>query len=106
MAAVKLSQELIEMGRTGNGGYTKKQLKTLGVDWPPKKGWLKALIGTEIPQDTYDNFVAYSTINRAKSSLVDESIMVSKRAKSLANTIEEQQVHDQLLLSELESYKK
>lgn len=27
MAAAKLSQELIEMGRTGNGGYTKKQLK-------------------------------------------------------------------------------
>ncbi|MDG1752587.1 MAG: hypothetical protein P8I03_13140 [Thalassotalea sp.] len=105
MSTIKLSKELIEMGRTGNGGYTKKQLKVLGVDWPPAKGWLKAMIGTEIEQEKYDKFVAFSTINRAKASLTDESLVVSKRAKSIADTIKEQQEHDQLLLSEIDNYR-
>ena len=29
---------------TKNGGYTKAQLASLGVPWPPPKGWKKKLI--------------------------------------------------------------
>jgi hypothetical protein len=31
--------KIIEIAKTKNGGYTKKQLEIIGVDWPPKKGW-------------------------------------------------------------------
>lgn len=33
------------------GGFTKKQLEILGVEYPPVKGWMKKLIGNEIPDD-------------------------------------------------------
>lgn len=33
----------IEALRTKNGGYTKADLAMLGIEWPPKKGWLKKL---------------------------------------------------------------
>lgn len=34
----------------GNGGigWTKRQLDVLGVTWPPRKGWLRSLVGRQI----------------------------------------------------------
>src|SRR5262245_40113153 len=32
----------------GQGGFTKRQLSILGVAWPPKKGWLKRMVGKSI----------------------------------------------------------
>ena len=32
----------------GHGGWNKDQLALLGVNWPPEKGWLGRLIGTEV----------------------------------------------------------
>ena len=34
-----ITMDIIEQGKTKNGGYTKKQLEILGVQWPPVKGW-------------------------------------------------------------------
>ena len=33
---------------TSPAGWTRAQLKLLGVGWPPRRGWLSELIGTEI----------------------------------------------------------
>lgn len=30
------------------GGWTKAQLETINVSWPPPKGWLEALIGSMV----------------------------------------------------------
>jgi hypothetical protein len=35
---------LIESMLTINGGYTKKSLNSLGVAWPPPKGWKEQLV--------------------------------------------------------------
>lgn len=44
-----ITDELIESLKTNNGGFTKKTLKTLGVSWPPRRGWKRAIIGKEVP---------------------------------------------------------
>ncbi len=31
--------------RTAHGAWTRKQLKCLGVDWPPRRGWMRAFNG-------------------------------------------------------------
>ena len=36
--------EKIESMRTANGGFSKKDLASLGVAWPPVAGWKKKLI--------------------------------------------------------------
>lgn len=33
----------IESKKTKHGGFTKKQLNSWGLPWPPKKGWRKQL---------------------------------------------------------------
>lgn len=49
---IRVTRELIETGRTGSGGWNKRQLKILGVKWPPRKGWLSRSIGKLItPED-------------------------------------------------------
>jgi len=41
-------KDKIESARTKNGGWTKETLQSLGVAWPPKKGWKKELIEKEL----------------------------------------------------------
>jgi hypothetical protein len=57
---MKLTSSLIHAGSTEAGGFTKAQLAVLGIDWPPNKGWLKGLVGKEIPPADYDKFCSLS----------------------------------------------
>ena len=41
-------KDKIESARTKNGGWTKETLQSLGVAWPPKKGWKKELVEKEL----------------------------------------------------------
>jgi hypothetical protein len=45
---MRLTDAQIEAGRSPAGGWTRKQLATWGVPWPPPKGWRKKL--TEQPE--------------------------------------------------------
>jgi hypothetical protein len=45
---VNMIKDKIESARTKNGGWTKETLESLGVAWPPKKGWKKELIEKEL----------------------------------------------------------
>lgn len=38
---LNLSREEIMKMRTSKGGWTKSALASLGVKWPPQKGWLE-----------------------------------------------------------------
>ena len=35
---------MVEAERTPKGGFTRKSLAAFGVEWPPRKGWRKALL--------------------------------------------------------------
>ena len=37
--------------RTGKGGWNRKQLAAIGIDWPPTKGWKKRAIGSVITDE-------------------------------------------------------
>lgn len=54
---MKLTRELINKGESSNGGWSKKQLALLGIDWPPEPGWPLRLEGVEIPDADYAEFV-------------------------------------------------
>ena len=53
---MKITPEWLKENRTKNGGYTKAQILLLGIKWPPKHGWLKAIIGDEISDDAAREF--------------------------------------------------
>ena len=52
-----LTSENLHAASTSNRGYTHLQLRTHGVETPPKRGWLKRLIGTEIDDSIYAEFL-------------------------------------------------
>lgn len=54
---MKLTRQMIESGRSDNGGYSKAQLSLLGIVWPPQHGWPKMLEGTEIDEQAYRAFM-------------------------------------------------
>lgn len=57
---VELTIPLLELMKTGNGGYTYKSLKLLGVETPPKKGWRKKLVGKLIKPSTAEKLMEIS----------------------------------------------
>ena len=48
MNNIKLTHDNLHALGTNGKGFNKNQLHILGISWPPKGGWLKQLIGTEI----------------------------------------------------------
>ena len=53
---VILTHEMILAARTPNGGFTKKQLAAIGIEWPPQKGWTKDVIGKQITRHQLEIF--------------------------------------------------
>ncbi len=55
-----VDEELLSEGKSDNGGWTRPQLKILGVAWPPKKGWKKRMVRKRrvIPVEDAARFVA------------------------------------------------
>jgi hypothetical protein len=44
------TEEEIDALKSPRGGWTKKTLKSIGVGWPPEKGWRQRLLGKELRQ--------------------------------------------------------
>lgn len=52
-------------------GFTAATIHALGVPWPPRKGWLSALIGQSIPDTQYQKALEGRCV-KAKSSRRDQ----------------------------------
>lgn len=48
-------EEYLESLKTPKGGYTRETLLTLGVKWPPKKGWKRDIIMAVKQNPKYTN---------------------------------------------------
>jgi hypothetical protein len=59
-----VTKELILAGKTGSGGWKAKQLKIIGVSWPPEKGWMDRAVGRLISNEDADRFVSYKGTKR------------------------------------------
>jgi hypothetical protein len=72
-------QNLHALGTRNGIGWNRKQLALLGVSWPPQKGWLSKLIGTEIDVDVYKALI----LLRNSKENVAKSKESSKETKSI-----------------------
>lgn len=60
-----------------NGAVNAKQLKLLGIAWPPQKGWLSQLIGKEISQADYDKLGQLRRNRKGKTSHTPHNLLSS-----------------------------
>jgi hypothetical protein len=62
LAAVILTSKIVESGRSKNGGWSKKQLELIGVEWPengsPVKGWKGRVVGRKFAVETVEQFLS------------------------------------------------
>lgn len=63
-AKVTLTDALVKAGFSDIGGVTRKQIELLGVEYPPKAGWVKRLIGTEISLENYESFLSLKNTSK------------------------------------------
>lgn len=54
-----LTSDMIEAAKSPKGGFNARQLKLLGIGWPPYKGWKESLIGKTISAENYQLFINY-----------------------------------------------
>lgn len=55
----EITQELLDLGKSNNGSYSKKQRELLGINppWPPKLMPINARIGFTISKEDYQKFI-------------------------------------------------
>ena len=76
---MRLTRELIKAGMTANMGINKKQCDILGIQYETpfklKKGWLNSLIGKEISQEVYDQYL--EAYNRKRPNLKYDTFSIT-----------------------------
>lgn len=63
---VELTKDILEFGRSKSGGWNAKQLRLLGVSWPPKKGWKTKILNKKYPVSVIQEFFAYKSLCEPK----------------------------------------
>lgn len=73
---MKLTYDRIIALQSLNRGWNSTVLSKLGVEWPPQRGWLKRLVDSDIPDETYaeclklkDSHLKAKTIARLRAEL-------------------------------------
>lgn len=81
---MKLTEELIEAGRSLNGGWSRAQTSCLGVPWPLEHGWKKDMIGVEVSESDYARFLALKDRHLGGRSLerVADALLEKSRVKT------------------------
>ena len=51
-----ITEEWLERYKTPRGGYNKKQINALCMEWPPRKGWKVNLVGLDIDPESARRF--------------------------------------------------
>ena len=88
---MKLTQYLIEQGRSAKGGWNRAQTDMLGVPWPLETGWKAKLDGVEIGERTYARFLALKNTHLSKDASSagvpkhKTHPLIKARAKALVN---------------------
>lgn len=59
-----LTRTILHSAGTVGVGFNRAQLSLLGVSWPPQKGWLSRLVGTEVPEETWQTVLRLRGVRR------------------------------------------
>ncbi len=52
-----LTETILKLGRSYRGGWTREQMRLIGLEWPLVRGWKPEVIGQEFPDDNLIQFV-------------------------------------------------
>jgi hypothetical protein len=88
-----ITKDWINEHKTKNGAWTKKQIESLGLVWPPSKGWPKSLVGTEITAEAAERFESGSTSYAKKTNVSNIKAKMGKLTHSELMNIKTHLLH-------------
>lgn len=65
---MKLTNKIIEQGRSSRGGWSLKQFRRFGVK-KFKKGWKRKIIGRDFPLEVIERFLSLKDVHLAQRLL-------------------------------------
>lgn len=84
----KITSEWINSNKTEKGAWTRKQILALGIEWPPKSGWIQALNGELITSEAARKF------EEGKGQYAPLKSMKLKRIKATLKTMDAAHLSD------------
>lgn len=74
---IRITRDMIIAGRSSNGGWSRQQLKILGVEWPLKRGWKTRILNMDLRlfQQDYDRFLSL------KNAHLSEEVLANRRER-------------------------
>ena len=76
---MKLTNAMIDQGKTENGAWTRAQLALLGIEWPPVRGWKGGIIGMEVTVELLDKF--YKAVHIRAQKVRAPTIAARKKSR-------------------------
>lgn len=82
---MKITREFIVLGRSGSGGWNRRQVALLGLKWPLEQGWINRVVGCEISDDDAAKFIALK--GKIAKSTQKRYAKVAKRREELPGSV-------------------
>ncbi len=86
-----VTEDWIVSNKTSKGGWNKKQINALGLDWPPRAGWMKLLDGTMISEEKKEIFLQAKT-NKAPTKAQYQKRVVKYKLRKQAKILKKRPV--------------
>lgn len=81
---MQITRGWIMAHRTERGAWTEVQILALGIDWPPKRGWISRIVGSEITSEKAAEFMAGNTVFSTKTLRAHEAQRAEAEAAACA----------------------
>lgn len=85
---VTVTMDLLRAGESGNGGWNAKQLRLLGLNWPPRQGWMALSVGLLLTQEEADEFVRLKGKTKKKCKANGSNLFAPHLRSTTANKIQ------------------
>lgn len=78
---MELTREMLMIGQSVNGGWSRAQTDLLGVAYPLERGWARRVIGSQITEENYRRFMALKDKHLGPKKLVRAASKMLTRAE-------------------------
>ena len=68
-----ITRKYIMKFRTDRGAWTKPQIEALGIEWPPRKGWIDRLHGKHLSRDNQIQFESRLGVKQVRKNKIHHS---------------------------------
>lgn len=74
MLMFKVTRSWLHAHSSGKGGWTRVQLASIGIGWPPPSGWVANIVGNEVTEEQRAEFERLSNREALAKKKADDAV--------------------------------